>query len=185
MPDKFDDFIKNQLKSSAAENAAQVTPEQEKELWLRKLAELHTLVTESLDAYVKRGDVAINRVPIGLHEEQLGSYTADQLDIVLGRQVVRLKPIGTYLIGARGRVDMVGPRGSARFVVVPPASEKPNFSVTVSVAGENNKSTPEPKRVPPEEWVWKIATLPPRVMYLELTPESFRETLIGVVNGET
>src|SRR3546814_2714718 len=104
-----------------------------KEWWLDKLAELYELVNKSLGDYVKSGDVSISRSPVTLHEEQLGSYQVDQLEILLGRQIVRLKPIGTFLIGARGRVDMVGPRGSVRFVIVPPASQKPSIEITVSI----------------------------------------------------
>ncbi|MGB3836254.1 hypothetical protein [Castellaniella sp.] len=184
MTKRFDEFIKSQAKNTEKNSTAQITPEQEKKLWLEKLAELHNLVDESLNAYVKSGDVKITRVPVVLHEEQLGLYEANQLEILLGRQLIRLKPIGTFLIGARGRVDMTGPRGIVRFVIVPPALEKPSFRVTVSIGGKENTPTPEPKYVPPEEWVWKISTLPPRIMYLELTSESFREALIEVVNGD-
>lgn len=184
MTDKFDEFIKNQTKRTTTENATRVTPEQEKKLWLSKLDELYTLVGKSLDAYVKSEDVVINRVQVDIHEEQLGTYKAYQLEILLGRQLVQLKPVGTFLIGARGRVDMIGPRGSVRFVIVPPAAKKPNIRVTVSIAGEENEPLPEPKHVPIEEWVWKISTLPPQIMYLELTSESFRNALVGVVNGD-
>src|SRR3546814_12833964 len=122
-----------------------------KEWWLDKLAELYELVNKSLGDYVKSGDVSISRSPVTLHEEQLGSYQVDQLEILLGRQIVRLKPIGTFLIGARGRVDMVGPRGSVRFVIVPPASQKPRIEITVSIGEAATKPRAEPKHVPPEK----------------------------------
>lgn len=185
MTDKFDEFIKSQTKKAAAGDTEQITPEREKELWLNKLIELYTLVDKSLNTYVKSGDVTIARVPVVLNEDQLGSYKADQLEITIGRQLVRLKPVGTFLIGARGRVDMVGPRGSVRFLVVPPASNKPTFKVIVSIAGEERKTPGEPEHIPFEEWVWKIATLPPQITYLNLTSESFREALVKVVNGNT
>ncbi|PWE13036.1 hypothetical protein [Alcaligenes faecalis] len=185
MSNKFDTFIKSQSHNTSTESSTHLTIEQEKELWINKLAELYSLVNKSLEDYVNSGDVRITRSPVTLHEEQIGSYRVDQLEILIGRQVVRLKPIGTFLIGARGRVDMVGPRGSVRFVIVPPASQKPTIEITISTVGEVTKPKPEPKHVPPEEWVWKISTLPPRIMYVDLNSESFQDALIGVVNGDS
>lgn len=185
MTDKFDEFIKSQAQRTIEENSAQITPEQGKEWWLNKLVELYALVNKSLEDYVKSGDVKITRFPVTLNEEQLGSYQSEQLEILLGRQVVRLKPVGTVLIGARGRVDMIGPRGSVRFVIVPRASEKPSLDVTASIAGQVIKPIDDPKRVPAEEWGWKISTFPPRIRHLELNSQSFRDALMGVVNGES
>jgi hypothetical protein len=36
----------------------------------------------------------------------------------IGRQEIVMTPIGTLLIGAKGRVDVVGPAGRARLVLV-------------------------------------------------------------------
>jgi hypothetical protein len=119
---------------------------------------------------------------VTLTEEQLGSYPAKAGRIVIGNQVVELKPLGTFLIGARGRVDMVGPRGIARFVIVPPDAK--GFTVRVSVVKPGERPTsPEKPTVPPSAWRWKLVTSPPRISYIELTQESFRDALVGVVDG--
>lgn len=41
---------------------------------------------------------------------------------------------------------------------------------------------PEPV-APLETWVWKIATAPPQITYIDLTPEVLREALMEVVGG--
>jgi len=70
------------------------------ELWLRPL------VTQEL-VFVDRGDVQIT-------EEHLGSYIAPALILEFGEEeesVIVLRPRGTVIVGARGRVD-VYPRGN-------------------------------------------------------------------------
>ena len=94
-----------------------------------------------------------------------------------------MTPVGTLLIGAKGRVDVVGPAGRARLVLVnSEASSPPTIKVRVSIGGK-----PEPPAVaaPPKQikWGWKIATSPPTVRYIELTQDSLFQALMEVANG--
>jgi len=41
---------------------------------------------------------------VELDEEQIGSYQAPQMIVTIGRKAVRLEPVGTFIIGAKGRV---------------------------------------------------------------------------------
>jgi hypothetical protein len=142
------------------------------------------MVSDSLSEYIADGSIKLQFSDIVLHEELLGNYKVREARITVGKQVVNLKPIGTFLIGARGRVDMTGPRGVARFMVVPPESRGLSVRVTVSVVGSAPTAPPIEKPVaPPESWVWKLASGPPRITYIDLTKESFREVLMGVVSG--
>jgi hypothetical protein len=180
MSDTFDQFVKQQIESSKSEGG---TLDLEKELgmWRGKLDQLYALVANSLSEYTADGSIGIDFSQIELTEELLGTYTVMEGLVTVGRQVVKLRPIGTFLVGARGRVDMSGPRGITRLVIVPPEARAPQVRVTLTSHGERkalNELTS-----PPESWVWKIATPAPRITYIDLTKESFREALIGVVNG--
>lgn len=176
MSDKFDQFVKKQVEASREIDLAQ-----EKEIWLKKLDQLYGLVEESLAAYTKNGSISVRYTDMPLTEELLGTYVVKAADIAIGGQRVKLKPVGTFLIGARGRVDMTGPRGVTRFTIVPPDATAPRVRVTVQMPGQTTPSN-EPVAAP-ETWVWKIATPPPQVTYIDLTLETFRDALIGVVNG--
>jgi hypothetical protein len=180
MSDKFKEFVTTQIESSKSAGG-ELNLEKEKAMWLEKLDQLYSLVRESLSEYINDGSIGVDFSDVALTEELLGTYTVQEAHIRVGRQVVKLKPVGTFLIGARGRVDMIGPRGITRFTVVPPGVSAVRVRVDVVLPGQTPRP-PEPV-APPETWVWKIATPPPRITYIDLTPESFREALIGVVDG--
>lgn len=48
---------------------------------------------------------------VELTEEALGAYTAPFLTLTVGAKTVKLRPIGSTIIGADGRVDMESPNG--------------------------------------------------------------------------
>lgn len=50
-------------------------------------------------------------------EDEDGHYMLDGLRITLGRRAVQLKPIASHVVGALGRVDVVGPRKSRMLVL--------------------------------------------------------------------
>lgn len=180
MNDKFDEFVKKQNESSGADGG-KLDIDKEMAMWIEKLDQLYLLVKNSLSKYIDVGTIELEFSYIALTEELLGTYTVREARIAVGQQLVKLTPIGTFLIGARGRVDMIGSRGAARFMILPPEARAPQVRVTIVLPGETSP-TSEPIE-PPETWVWKIATPPPRITYIDLTEESFREALMGVVNG--
>ncbi len=93
-----------------------------------------------------------------------------------------MKPIGTLLIGTRGRVDVIGPSGQTRFLLVNKDASRPNIRITGVVRGQQIVPRPEEPQMP-VTWTWKIATSPPRIEYIELTQESLFRALMEVSNG--
>jgi len=181
MTSKFDEFVRKQSQQAVEENVDLV---KEKADWLGKLDLLYSLVSTSLAQYIADGSIKIRFSELPLFEELLGDYVVQQAHITVGTQVANLKPKGTFLIGARGRVDMTGPRGVARFLVVPPESHAPRVRVTVNAVGSAPEVLPMQKPIAStESWVWKVASGPPRITFADLTEESFREVLMGVVGG--
>jgi hypothetical protein len=100
----------------------------------------------------------------------------------IGRQEITMTPVGTLLIGAKGRVEVVGPAGRTRLLLVNSEAPGPTVRVAVRIAGK-----PEPPAVeaPPKaiKWAWKIATSPPTVRHVELTQDSLFQALMEVANG--
>ena len=93
-----------------------------------------------------------------------------------------MTPVGTFLIGAKGRVDVVGPAGRTRFVLVDSKASGPTLKVTVNIGGKPERPVvvSQPGKI---NWVWKIATNPPTIQYIELTQESLFQALMEVANG--
>ncbi len=71
-----------------------------------------------LHKYVSTGQIKLGYKPIELNEENIGQYSARQMVLKIGSKSVILEPIGTLLIGSKGRVDLVGPTGKAQILLV-------------------------------------------------------------------
>ena len=148
--------------------------------WLRRLDEFYGRVEGYLQPYVERGAVCMDFAQRPMREEHVGAYDARALEIRIGPDTICLDPIGTELIGAWGRVDMVGPKGSARFVLVPETLSEPKVEAWILQDGE----TPPPEReLEIDETTWKIATPPPRVLYEEFNDDSFFSAMMEVLDA--
>ena len=169
-------------KSRAAKEAPAIDWEATKREWLENLARFYALVDGYLAEFQTEGNVKVERSQVTITEEHLGQYQAESRSILIGHDKVNLVPIGTLLIGAKGRVDMVGPAGTAKFVLAGKHSNGIRISVTVRGEAKPAQEAP-PQPAAPEEFVWKLATPPPKVRFIELQPETFFSALTEVVNG--
>ena len=175
----FNAFIEEQTAPPTGE--PDVDWEQEREEWLRYLDQFYRLVEEFMGEYVNRGKVGLRRSSKTLNEEFIGEYSATAMAMDIGRNSVIFDPVGTNLIGAKGRVDMRGAKGVVKFVLVPEDATTMGWQVHVTV-GAN--PVPDLKPVKPVgKWEWKIATQPPKVRCVELCRDSFQDAVMEVVNG--
>jgi hypothetical protein len=176
----FDDFVKQQRDS-----AVPFDWEAEKNEWLRQLEVLYRSVSDYLQPYVEKGEIKIGHVDATLTEEDIGSYPAKELTIKIGRGDVLLKPVGTRIFGAKGRVDIIGPRGRAQLILVDrkASSTSDLIHVTVAIEGQAAKSPSAPAPKESIEFTWKFFTPPPQRRLLELNKDLFLQLLMETVNG--
>ena len=174
----FDDFVNQQ--TQAAE-VGEFDKEKELAEWKENVDKFYAQVEQFLGDYIAQKKVVLQYAPQPMYEEFYGSYELSTLTIRIGVSRIQLKPIGTMLIGAKGRIDMTGPRGKVKFVLVSKNSSAPKISVRVWVSGE--QSPPEEQIKPVVEWAWKISTPPPRIKYTEFEAESFYTAMMEVANG--
>jgi len=168
---EFGKFLEQ--KARATTETPPVDWEAQKRFWLEKLADFYSTVEQYLAEFRDSGKVKLKMARVSLNEEHIGQYQANSMAILFGSDKVILAPIGTLLLGARGRVDMIGPAGTVKFVLTGKNSNGSRISVTHT--GKNPLSK--------EGYVWKIATFPPKVRFIELRPETFFSALMEVVNG--
>ena len=175
---KFDEFVANQ---SSETRESEIDWSKNLDEWLEHLKKFYNKIESYLQKYVSGGQIRIAFGNKKIFEEYIGEYEVSTATVHLGKNQVRLEPIGTNLIGANGRVDMIGPNGKVRFVLVDENASAPGISVQVWVQGE----VPPPEADKPSkiEWVWKISTPPPRIKYIELNSESFFDAFMEVSNG--
>lgn len=178
---KFGEFVEKQ-------NAERIHAEEsgrdwarERDKWIENVESFYTTIFSYLREYIDRGQIVVQQAPVTLFEEGVGEYSTKAATLFLGKKQIEFEPIGTNLIGAKGRIDMIGPNGKVKFVLVDKTASSPEFVVEISVDGEvPSKRAQEDVR---REWVWKISTPPPRIGYFELNEESFFEAMMEVANA--
>lgn len=160
----------------------------EKEEWLGYLERLYSDVETYLKEYIQAGSISIRRALIELNEENIGTYKAPRLFIDIGPQQISLTPVGTLLIGTKGRVDVEGSSGKARLLLVDRGSTSPRVISRVTFRDRAASTIASDILDDAEvgqtiDWTWKIVTKPPAVNFIDLTKETLFEVLMEVSNG--
>lgn len=94
--------------------------------WLNKIDKLYDQITVWIEPLKNAGVVdRITAEKIQLQEETLGGYESSVLKISLGRRVLKIKPVGSVIVGGMGRIDVDGPEGTARFILTTPENVGP------------------------------------------------------------
>ena len=178
---EFDEFVKRE-REAAAETAS-VDWDGERKEWLSYLDKLYKKVESLLHKYVSSGQIQLGYRSVELNEENIGSYAAKQMVLKIGPKSVVLEPIGTLLLGSKGRVDVIGPAGKAQILLVDSKRSGPTPLVHVSI-GFGGK-LPVPPAEPPREikWEWRIVTRPPERRFIEITQQSLFQLILEVDNG--
>jgi len=181
----FDKFVKRQ--QSEQKKEASFEPRQQLEQWLNYLGILYDEIGAYLQTYIASEDARIEFRNKSLNEDFIGSYVAREMIIKIGHASVTFTPVGTMLVGAKGRVDVDGPAGTATLLLVDKLATTARSLISVGVAF---MSADDPRRPsgPPEaithvEWVWKIASPPPEIKFTDLTQEAFFDMVLEVANG--
>lgn len=174
----FEEYLKKQL--TKADEKSEIDWNKKRDEWLSYLDQFYEKIRVFLKDYTEPGALSIEPSEKIINEELIGEYKTTSMTIRFKGNEVILDPIGTNVIGAKGRVDMKGSAGTVRFVLVNKQSSGPMIKLTIQIAGE-----PVEKEIENQvnEWNWKIATPPPRIKYIELDEESFFDSLMEVING--
>ena len=178
---EFEEFVKRQKSSAVAEPP--VDWDKERRDWIARLDSLYKKVESFLRKYKVEGSIGIEYRETELFEENLGSYPVRTMIIHIGRQGISLTPVGTLLVGSKGRVDVDGPYGKAALVLVDKNVVSPRPRVRVRIIAPKEKDQPEIENEKKVEWAWKIATRPPAIQYIDLNTESFLQLIMEVSNA--
>jgi hypothetical protein len=174
----FEEFVRTQTEET---NEAGTDIEKEKQEWAERIEELYETVKKHLSEYTESKRIEIEPRIIRLHEDRWGIYEAQALTITIGKKVIELEPKGRFVVGAFGRVDMTGPAGIVKIVLVDEGLGSPHISVTISHGGKKEKTSP--RFSPSEKKVWKLSTPLPHIKYYDLDEENFLDALMQVANG--
>lgn len=157
--------------------------EEQKKQWLCFIDLFYNQINQWLDPYITQHKLSIATNKISLTEDYIGTYEVDQWTVSLPNQTISFKPIGTLLIGTKGRIDMEGPRGRIQFILADKDSKGITFKASVSIGGEKSKES-EPEQQKQIDWTWKIVSRASRRMsYDEFTEENFFNALMEISNA--
>lgn len=178
---EFSEFVKRKAAQDQAESKKAVDWEKRKLDWLKELNWLFDGMEEHLKPYSDAGEIQVERTPMQLTEDYLGTYDVYRITFKIGRDKVIASPIGTLLIGARGRVDLSGPRKTLKIVLLAEPEVVIKTTITDSARGEE----PRPLRTRGEvdEAGWYIETPPPESVVVAFSEDSFREAIMEVTGG--
>lgn len=175
----FDEFVKRQ--QTEQQELAGFSPKQQLAEWLGYLDALYKQIAGYLQTYIASGGAQIECRDIPLNEEFIGAYTAQEMILKIGRSTVTFTPIGTMLIGTKGRVDVQGPVGTARLSLVNKQVTTARQLIRVTIG--RPPAPPSPEAIKQIEWAWKISTPPPEMKFIELTQETFFDMILAVANA--
>lgn len=180
----FDEFVRREQQAVAGLNDKPVDWLAEKDDWLRHLNELFTTVSGFLHEYVIAGQVAVAHDQIELNEDNIGPYFAPMLTVKIGRKTIKLEPVGTLLIGSKGRVDVVGPLGRVQLLLLDSEVHSLSDLIHVSIDVDSHAPLQPPSKHKSEiKWTWRILTKPPNPAILEVNRDNLLRLLTELANG--
>lgn len=177
----FDEFLKRQ--ESMASQTELASPVEQLKEWHANLDNLYKQITEFLKQYLDRGAAQISFRDVEINEEFSGSYKTKAMDLRIAGSLIAFQPIGTMLIGAKGRVDVEGPRGVMRLVLIRADVTQPSQLISFRVILPSEPAQDQNVPQSTADWVWKISPPPPITRYVELTEDSFFDLLLNVAGN--
>ena len=180
--DQFDEFVK-QRSEDAQRSSTSFEPAQRIKTWRNDLDALYTEIQRHLQKYIDEEQIKIERLTSSISEELLGPYEVDTLLISIGEDKMKVVPIGTHVIGARGRVDLIGKEGRVRIVLLEEGG--PHISTSISIGGEPVEE-PKTRRIYSgdiDHRGWYIVSEPPHVSATAISEDSLKDALMEVSGG--
>jgi aconitase B len=115
MDSKLAELVQEKQKQATA--AANVDWDERRNKYVAAVNALYDDIEAMLaDAISKKAVVAQRRAK-QLSESYIGTYTVDDLILLIGDEQVRFSPRGRNIVAAEGRIDVVGERGEAVLVL--------------------------------------------------------------------
>ena len=155
--------------------------QKQKQEWLDFIKKFYASVECWLTPFKNDGKLSFEYKKTQITEEYIGTYDVDIMVVDFAGQKLTLEPLGTLLIGTKGRIDMEGSRGRVQFILADKDSTGIKINVSISIDGKSKEDTNDRKE---PNWTWKIVLREPRkISYAEFTQDNFFDALMEVVNG--
>ncbi|VVT52232.1 hypothetical protein UYSO10_3936 [Kosakonia radicincitans] len=179
-------FITQQKQKQQEEEEAFIPEEQIKEYQLL-VERFYKLVTDSISELIEDELIIVDRERIKISEEALGEYEIDSLLLLINSKKIKFVPAGTMLIGSKGRIDVFGPFGSEKYLLIRKGVSKPRDLVQIRVRDASGKHEEPSKlhaKLTIEDWEWKTLPSDSRWMnFNDVTSETIADLIMRMING--
>lgn len=108
-----------QKKQKQSQGEGGINWDDRRDKYLAAVEQLYQQIEVILAEPIAQKTVAIQRRRKTLTENYIGTYSIDDLILLIGDEQVRFSPRGRNIVGASGRVDVLGERGEATLIVQP------------------------------------------------------------------
>jgi hypothetical protein len=109
------------LQKKQKESATSINWDERRDMYLEAVRQLYGRIETILAESIAKHAVSLHRRSKQLTENYIGTYTVEDLLLLVGDEQVRFSPRGRNIVGASGRVDVVGERGEAMLILQPDA----------------------------------------------------------------
>jgi hypothetical protein len=105
MEDQLVDFLRSKKEQAPI---PETDWQAKKDTWVRSVESLYELVREMLRDSISSNDVTVRTFDVQVTEDFIGTYSIPALELSVGSECVEFRPKGVTVIGAAGRVDILG-----------------------------------------------------------------------------
>lgn len=175
--DKLRNFISGQVEESKAES---YTAKIRKEAWCQHVDILYTQIKELLNDFIEDGTVILTEHEVLITENFLGSYWINELHLMFGKNEIHFKPVGANVLGAYGRVDMLGPQKRILLIL---AEKGVKPGIKVQFVESSTKKDKEDTVHMPSEYEWLIVQDKINDQYISFNEDSFTDALQTVIGN--
>lgn len=115
----FKEFLKKRKKYDIGKQDKKIDWESRKKQWIKSVETLYNLVDNIIVKNFQEAgfNVATKKDKARLYEEYIGSYDINNYTIQADNIIIKFFPIGTIIIGALGRVNMLLPGDTIKLVL--------------------------------------------------------------------
>jgi hypothetical protein len=179
----FDEYIDTIQKTTSDEDFYK----KELDEWKQYLGILYNKITHDwLKDYITKDIVRVTFKDKRIYEEFSGEYEVPALYLSFSGKTISFDPIGTMLIGGKGRVDVSGKNGKVSFILVDKNLTGPNIQVKIFTSDKERKEYEKMKKavqLAEIEWEWKVLLNKNQMYYVELDEETFFDIILGLIDG--
>jgi hypothetical protein len=178
----FDEFVRRHQASVVA-NVAPIDWNKQRDDWLAYLNKLYTDVEKFLSPYTDNRSIKLDVEAIKLTEPDIGTYETTKMIIRIADQTITLTPVGTLLIGSKGRVDVEGRAGRSRLLLLNKNAKGAHDLIRVTIVDPAKPELTPNLKGETIEWAWKIVSPPPATTFIDFNRDTFFQLILEVTNG--